>query len=285
MYQCQQTRTEQNSPSVLGAHPEDRETLAMTLAEFQSHGLEDSGSLSLMKRFDTKYLLPRELLADFLRNLQKDYSVLSISGKRQMRYRNIYYDTTDFGLYKQHHNRRKTRSKIRCRTYLDSATSFLEIKNKNNKDMTDKHRVRVGELQICERLIPSLLNDFGMTALSFEQLFARICVYYQRISLQSLRHQERVSIDLALNANPLGSSRSFKLDGLAIVELKQNSLNRESPVYQSMKNFQCRSEAFSKYCIACASLYPDTIKTNSFKPILSRLAGHISVSNGVPSHA
>lgn len=284
MHLCRQSDIDQQSPLRPNIGTGVVSSLQNVLSEFQSHELEETDSLSLMNRFDTKYLLPQDSLPEFLRQLQDDYSVLSINGKRQMRYRNIYYDTPEFVLYNQHHNKRKTRFKVRCRTYLDSATSFLEIKNKNNKDMTDKHRVRVGELQICERIIPSLLQDFGMTPLSFDQLYAQVGVYYERISLQSTRFQERVSVDLALQANPVGSRRNFRLTGLAIVELKQNRLNRESPVYKSMKINHCRPLAFSKYCIACASLFPNTIKTNIFKPILSRFAAQIEVSNGASIH-
>ncbi|MCC8173951.1 MAG: VTC domain-containing protein, partial [Odoribacter sp.] len=42
-----------------------------------------------------------------------------------------------------HHNGKKTREKIRIRTYVDCSESYFEIKNKNNKGRTEKKRIPV----------------------------------------------------------------------------------------------------------------------------------------------
>ncbi|MCP5356978.1 MAG: polyphosphate polymerase domain-containing protein [Pseudomonadales bacterium] len=252
--------------------------LQQCLDELPCHSLHEVGALALMNRFDTKYLLPQAQLPELLWQLKQDYSVLCIEGKRLMRYRNVYFDTRDFGLYGLHHNKRKSRFKVRLRTYLDSATSFLEIKSKNNKDMTDKQRqaVETPELESC--LTQTLPRN--VVPLSADPLSACVDICYERISLQSMKHHERVSIDIGLCARPVGAARSFQLEGMAIVELKQGRLNRESPLYTAMKHLGCRPQSFSKYCMACASLFPETLKTNAFKPVLARLSSHIALFNG-----
>lgn len=254
--------------------------LNASLATFQDHGLEKTSGLSLMKRYDTKYLLSHTKLLEFIDTLREEYSVLCINGKCLMRYENVYFDTPDFGFYLQHHNQRKSRSKIRFRTYLDSATSFLEIKNKNNKDMTDKFRVPAEKQQI-ESLLPAAISQsHGSREARSQGLSPSVGIYYHRISLQSHKQNERLSIDLALRAERISSNIQFQLDGLAIVELKQSRLNRDSPVSKSMRRLGCRPQSFSKYCIACASLFPEKLKSNNFKPILSRISPHIAISNG-----
>lgn len=255
-------------------------SLNATLDTFQYHGLEKSAELSLMNRYDTKYLLSHAALLDFIDSLRQDYSVLSINNKCLMQYRNIYFDTPDFGFYLQHHNKRKCRSKIRFRTYLDSATSFLELKNKNNKDMTDKHRVPAAEQQLENLLPAAIAQSHGSKEVQSQGLVPTVGIYYHRISFQSRKHNERLSIDLALRAERLSSKIQFKLDGLAIVELKQARLNRDSPVSASMRKLGYRPQSFSKYCVACASLFPEKLKSNSFKPILSHISPHIAMTKG-----
>ena len=255
------------------------------LKGFKAHDLEGVGKLALLDRFDTKYLVPCELLPWIMAVLQADYTVLEIDGNRLMQYETVYFDTSEFRYYRQHHSRKKTRAKVRCRTYVDSGNSFLEIKRKNNKDMTEKTR------------IPATSNDPLQDALSLGflqkelddnamvDLKDRLMVGYRRVSLQSLMYNERVSIDLGLEAVRVDGESRFKLHNLAVVELKQARINRNSQVYKTMRALGLRQVSISKYCIACALLYSSELKFNSFKEIIGRLKPFMSKDVGVLNNA
>lgn len=50
-------------------------------------------------------------------------------------------------MFRQHETGRKPRQKVRVRTYLNSNTTFLEIKKKDNHGKTAKSRVEVPSLK------------------------------------------------------------------------------------------------------------------------------------------
>ena len=103
---------------------------------FPSISLAEMEGVRLMNRTDTKYTTTTEQLALFLKQLQKDYYIQEINGKRISPYQTIYLDTPGLAMYLAHQNGRRTREKIRMRSYTDSSLTFLEIIDKNNKGRT-----------------------------------------------------------------------------------------------------------------------------------------------------
>ncbi len=94
--------------------------------------------VSLLRRTDTKYLLNISQLQNALEHVHDHYRVLSINKKRLNHYQTLYFDTTDFALYTQHHNGNLNRHKVRCRKYVDSNLCYLEVKFKTNKRKPSK---------------------------------------------------------------------------------------------------------------------------------------------------
>lgn len=255
------------------------------LKGFRAHDLEGVGKLALLDRFDTKYLVPCELLPRIMAALQSDYTVLEIDGKQLMQYETVYFDTSEFRYYRQHHSRKKTRAKIRCRTYVDSGDSFLEVKRKNNKNMTEKTRISAASNDPLHDALSLRFfqNEFDDGAMA--DLKDRLMVGYRRVSLQSLRYSERVSIDLGLEAERVDGESRFELHNLAVVELKQARVNRDSQMYKTMRALGLRPVSISKYCVACALLYSSELKFNSFKEIVGKLKPYISNEVGVLNNA
>lgn len=104
--------------------------------------LDQMKGIRLMNRIDTKYVLPQRLLAPLLEQAALNgYRIQQIDGARACRYDTLYYDTPSREMYRLHHDRRLVRQKIRTRTYVESGSTFLEIKNKTNKGRTRKKRV------------------------------------------------------------------------------------------------------------------------------------------------
>ena len=94
------------------------------LLKFESIDLDEitsgNSAVALMKRCDTKFVFPREVLPQILEELSSSYRVLEINDKRNFAYKNIYFDTPTSLFYLQHHNKKLNRHKVRFRTYVDS---------------------------------------------------------------------------------------------------------------------------------------------------------------------
>ena len=83
---------------------------------------------ALQDRVDRKYVLHVDAVADLVRALAPQLSVLEIDGRRAFGYESIYFDTADFESYLGAAYRRRRRFKVRTRCYLDSERTMLEVK-------------------------------------------------------------------------------------------------------------------------------------------------------------
>ena len=120
------------------------------LAEkFSPISLQEMDSVALLNRRDTKFVMTNEQLLTALSALQNDYRILSVKGFRLNQYRTLYFDTADFDLYNLHINGRAERYKVRSREYMNSRTSFLEVKHKTRKGRTIKDRISTTQ-QVAE---------------------------------------------------------------------------------------------------------------------------------------
>ena len=260
------------------SHLRDNIQCAAGLENFDDHSLKEVSKLSLMNRFDTKYLLPIHLLPALLQQMKTQYSVLKINDKTLQEYDTKYFDTPNFEFYTKHHNKHLSRSKVRFRVYDGANSAFLEVKLKNNKSKTRKRRVKLQTMQDVE-------TDHGQSFLrslldvkTVEKLLHVLTIRYTRMAFMSLEHNERMSIDIGLRGQAFDNGSSFELKDYAIIEVKQSKVNRNSPIFKMLREFSCRSVSFSKYCTSCAILYPQTLRTNRFKRILTFLSPNISIN-------
>jgi hypothetical protein len=249
--------------------------IVTTLDSFSSHDLTGIANSSLMNRVDSKFLLPMDSLLKVLWACSSHYSVLKIDGVSVFQYDNMYFDTTELNFYKQHHNRKLNRYKVRHRHYADVGTSYLEVKFKNNKGRTIKNR-RIAERD--EKTTVSTNVDFlqsnGITCA--KSLIPTQQVNYKRISLANDVQRERLTLDLNINFTSTAkqSKQNYLLSEFYIAELKQEKLDRQSPFYQLMREMRIRSNGFSKYCMGHALTNSKNIKYNRFKKNI------ISLNNG-----
>src|SRR5689334_1799372 len=95
---------------------------------------------ALQTRVDRKYAVPRHAVDSLLAGLGDDTRVLEIDGLRVFRYHSVYFDTGDLTSYRLAAYRRRRRFKIRTRTYLDSASCWLEVKTEGARGGTVKDR-------------------------------------------------------------------------------------------------------------------------------------------------
>jgi hypothetical protein len=200
--------------------------------------------------------------------------VLEINNKRISTYHNQYFDTPQMALYQDHHNGKLNRYKVRRRRYVDTNTSFLEVKLKNNKKRTIKSRIKLtgqsAEYTRCATFIDEEMKinvgNINLNHLDISQQGG-----YKRIALANEAQAERLTLDFDLWYQDRRGNNNVKLPGFFIAELKQSKVSKRSPFYQLMSANHIFPTAFSKYCIGCALLYKSSIKSNRFKSILSRI--------------
>ena len=93
-------------------------------------------AVALLNRTDTRYLLTTSRLGPLLEALAGEYLVLEIEGTRLHHYQTLYFDPSDFALFRRHHAGAAVRHKVSGRAYLDTGLSFLEVKAKDNRGRT-----------------------------------------------------------------------------------------------------------------------------------------------------
>jgi hypothetical protein len=231
------------------------------LDPFEPITLQEMDRVKLMNRMDTKFAFRFSELNTLLPLLTLNYRVLTIEGTNTPHYESLYFDDERFSFFRDHHNGKGDRFKVRIRKYVESNLFFLEIKHKI-KGRTDKKRIVTDqfnevlpesdlafvqkELQANKNLVPTMWNSF------------------QRITLVSKTENERLTLDFNILFEKDGVKKSFKQ--LVIAELKQEDLNRNSVFYQLMKGQRIRPYRLSKYCLGSVEIYgEEKLKFNRFK--------------------
>lgn len=243
------------------------------LQTFEPITLRQLDSVRLQNRVDTKFLLNQRTLVHALGRVADKYNVLVIDNSPLNRYHTLYFDTPQFGMYMAHHNGAGHRYKVRCRQYVDTDTSFLEVKYKNNKGRTIKSR------QQTTHLVTSLDEEDVRTFLSqayphdISTLEPKLRNSFVRITLASKVNEERLTLDLGLSFEVDGIQMSFP--DVVIAEVKQARFSVHADFFTEMRRLRVRRMGFSKYCAGVARMYPH-IKQNLFKErllVINKLSG------------
>ena len=224
--------------------------------------LEQMRAVKLMNRVDTKYVASEGQIMEFLgRVAECGYKVQVIDGVRAARYDTRYFDTEDRAMYIAHHNRQLTRQKIRTRHYEDGSACYLEVKNKNNRGRTKKVRIEIPQSGLM-----SLDSVEAATFLSAQSryeistLSPALSTRFVRITVVNPNLTERITIDLDLESCDLRNARSAKIDGMSIVEIKQDG-NIPSMAKEILLGLRVKPMRISKYCLGTA-LTVEGIKRN-----------------------
>lgn len=238
------------------------------LQSFEPISLEQMKEVKLMNRIDTKYVIPLTQLVPLLHSAASDYFVQYTNGKRTADYHTIYLDTEDHRMYNIHQAGRQVRQKIRIRHYLDTQTTFLEIKKKNNHGRTKKRRIEVPQMECtdmeeCKRFIAA------KSWFNLDQLKNHVENRFERITLVNRAFTERLTIDLSVQFYNYETGREADIGHLVIIELKRDGATY-SPMYNLLMRMHIHQGGFSKYCIGCALTNPE-LRQNNFKEKIHRI--------------
>jgi len=242
------------------------------LSHLPAVGLEElTTEAALLTRVDRKYLVPTATARQILSTFTTEAKVLEMDGNRRFAYDSVYFDTPDLDSYMLAAHGRRRRFKIRTRTYLDTALSFLEVKTEGAREATVKERIPY-ELCDRDRLTEeglAYLNETLMTAIgdvSFGPLGAVLSTRYHRSTLFLPESGSRATIDSDVTwQRPDG--QPWVLDGAVVVETKSGST--PGPLDKHLWRNGVRPCRISKFATGMAALHPE-LPANRWNQTLRR---------------
>jgi hypothetical protein len=232
------------------------------LLNFDKTTLAEMNSVSLMKRVDTKFILKESQLLEVLSKLYDDYKILQIDQERLMKYSTLYFDSQNKKCFKDHHNGKLNRYKIRMRKYLVSDICFLEIKKKNNLGVTNKIRRQIKDFETDLTLESKefITNNNSNNLLLEPSLYNN----FSRMTFVNKSEAERLTIDVDLSFS--FGAKEKKFEKLVVIEIKQEGKRLNTTINRVLKSMSILPTNFSKYCIGISNTL-DNIKSNRFKEI------------------
>ena len=231
--------------------------------------LAEMKSIRLMKRTDKKYVTTLPVLSRLITLASDSYYVQEIDSRRISSYTTTYWDDAESHAFRMHQAGHRPRRKIRVRSYVESALSFLEIKTKDNHNRTTKKRIPVPSVQAV--INGHIGEDFlkEQSGLTFNDIFPTVSNRFKRITLVNLGKTERLTIDFDLHFQNLRTGLETDMPDTVIIELKRDGLV-SSPILRILRELRIKPLGFSKYCIGAATTDP-SLRVNRFKKRLIRL--------------
>jgi len=227
---------------------------------------------ALQTRVDRKYVLTRAEAAEVLAELDPATRVLEIDGSSELAYESVYFDTPDLLSYRMAAHARRRRFKLRTRSYVDTATSFLEMKTRGARSATVKDRI---EYDIEHRDVltvegreyaESALDGLGIRHADELDLVPTLVTRYNRMTLFLPGSVSRATVDTRLAWEDAAGSISQR-PNLTIIETKSGL--RTSEVDHLLWSHGHRPARISKFGTGLAALRPD-LPSNKWARVLRR---------------
>lgn len=226
----------------------------------------------LQHRFDVKFLVPNTALGTLVHELarrHRDVRVLEIGTRRAHDCRSFYFDTADLQLHRAQVQGRRRRIKVRTRTYGVDGRPFLELKARDDRGRTVKHRtaqdlpdptllgpLTTGQLAVWREAGTAAFCDLVHTAtVSFDRTTLLID------ALERMTIDRHVTVQVSDTREDLGAHWS-------IVETK--ALDPFGEVARTMRSLGYRPVAVSKYALALTAAHPH-VRGNRWLHVLRQL--------------
>lgn len=211
----------------------------------------------LQTRTDRKYLLPVDDWVFVVDQFHRRLHALEIDSRRLFDYESVYFDTPDLLAYHRHAHGRRTRFKIRTRSYLDTGDTALELKTKGGRGETQKQRYPYrmqdryrltsdARAVIAEHVADQLAGGTPELALS---------TCYRRATLLDAASGSRLTCDVGLRFSDGKGHYYDAPPELILVESK--TTGRTTPVETALWRRGHRPVSISKYCAGLALLNPE----------------------------
>lgn len=228
---------------------------------------------SMLTRIDNKYIVQSVDLETMLAELAERFDILEIGGRRAFTYATRYFDDGERRAYYEHHQGKRKGFKVRARRYLEAGLCYVELKMKEKRGTTIKHRLEY-DYHEYESLNSEALqfvkngyqNHYGKM---FEYKVQPVLdIEYRRLTLVSKDRSERLTIDTDL-AFSNGQSQINAPSGIFIIETKSvNGRGRADRCLRAHHHYPVKR--CSKYCIGMAAL-SEVARYNWFLPTMRKL--------------
>ncbi len=223
---------------------------AISLAELQTEA-------AFLTRQDRKYLLPVDQAEELFAELDRESRVLEIDGDRRFEYLTPYFDDAHYSAYLRAARRRPNRFKVRTRLYLESGLCMLEVKVRDARGLTVKHRI-----DHDARNLTSLAGDEQEWLAQFPQVAP-----YRRTTLVLPHGAGRATIDSDLRfLRPDGAEET--IPNYLIVETK--GPGKPTSLDRLLWRRGIRPTSISKFTAGLGLLMP-SLPSNRWHRVLGRL--------------
>ena len=243
---------------------------------------------ALLTRVDRKYLVPLASAAELLEELgRRPHAprVLEMDARREMAYRSVYFDTPDLLSFRLAAHGRRRRFKLRTRSYLDTGSTFLEMKTRGARGSTQKDRDAYADA-VPDRLTPAArdevalaLDAIGIPAARADDLDSRLRTLYRRATLllpgEGGGPSSRATVDLDLEWVD-ATGRGFLLPRFAIVDTK--SPGQAGRLDRALWRAGHRPQRISKYATGLAALHRDLPRNRWSRVLAGPLATAVPTS-------
>lgn len=224
------------------------------LERFEPISLTDLIAVApLQTRVDRKYLVTPAQLDGLIADVPPEARILDIDGRRAFAYETVYFDTAERVSYLGAAYWRPARFKVRTRTYVDSNLCQLEVKVRDRRGRTVKHRIghdpaRRREL---DRAAMGYLRQFGVVVPHLTQLSPVLTTNYPRTTF--MLEQTRMTVDHHVSCTA-PDGRRVVLDGVMVVETKSGL--QPSSFDRLLWAHGIRPRTISKFGVGLAVLEP-----------------------------
>lgn len=241
-------------------------------------GLDEIQDAALLSRLDSKFVVREAWLPELISAVLKagEHRVLAVNGVRQTTYDNSFLDTPELRCFQAHTRGRKDRYKARIRRYRSNGRTFLEVKHKTVHGRTIKQRwERAGgadwDAPLTAEERAALAEAFPFAAESVPVMSSA----FERFTLVAPERAERFTVDTGLTFR---SADGFEanLPGCAIIEMKQQRIDRRSPLFNALAPFRGahpplgRTTRVSKYIVGTALTRPEQ-SVRTYRPVIREL--------------
>ena len=227
---------------------------------------------SLQTRVDRKYILRADEASEVLENLNATTRVLEIDGQRASTYESVYFDTPELLSYRMAATGRRRRFKLRTRSYVDTAESYLEMKTRGARGTTVKDRLpylmddRDALTRDGREYADAALDGIGIQHPEDLYLVPTLVTRYRRATLFLPGSQSRTTIDTDLSWET-DDGAVLRLPRSVIIETKSGS--RTSEVDRLLWSHGHRPATISKFGTGLAAMRHD-LPSNKWARVLRR---------------
>lgn len=229
---------------------------------------ELNATAALLTRVDRKYVLTRPQLDALLADLPAGTRALAVCGERTPAYDSTYLDTPQLDAYLDAAHRRRRRWKVRTRTYVDSATTFLEVKTRRGSATVKERMPWHGGPDLGVRgrdFVEASLASAGI-ALDARTLTPSLHTRYRRATLLLPGAASRVTLDFGLVWSDAATDAHASWADRVVLETKSGS----GPCALDLVLWRRghRPRPLSKYALGLA-LLDDTLPRNRWHRLLA----------------